>query len=36
MKRRRFREERVMAVLKENETDDLCQRHGISSATFYA
>lgn len=40
MKRRRFTDEQIIAVLKENEAgarvDDLCRRHGISSATFYA
>lgn len=40
MKRRRFSDEQMIAVLKENEAgarvDDLCRRHGISSATFYA
>ena len=39
MKRKRFTEEQIIAVLKENEAgakvDDLCRRHGISSATFY-
>jgi putative transposase len=39
MKRRRFSDEQLIAVLKENEAgakvDDLCRRHGISSATFY-
>jgi putative transposase len=40
MKRRRFSDEQVIAILKENESgskvDDPCRRHGISSATFYA
>ena len=40
MKRKRFSEEQIIAVLKENEAggkvDDLCRRHGISTATFYA
>jgi len=40
MKRKRFSEEQIIAVLKENEVgakvDDLCRRHGISTATFYA
>ena len=40
MKRKRFSEEQIIAALKENEVgskvDDLCRRHGISTATFYA
>ena len=40
MKRKRFSEERIIGVLKENEAgakvDDLCRRHGISTTTFYA
>ena len=39
MKRSRFSEEKIIGVLKEHETgakvDELCRRHGISSATFY-
>ena len=39
MKRTRFTEEQIIAVLKEQEagmpTADVCRRHGISSATFY-
>ena len=39
MKRSRFSEEQVIAILKEQEsgvaTADVCRRHGISSATFY-
>jgi putative transposase len=39
MKRSRFSEEQVIAILKEQEsgvaTVDVCRRHGISSATFY-
>ena len=39
MKRKRFTEEQIIAVLKENEAgakvDELCRRHGISSGTFY-
>ena len=40
MKRKRFTEEQIICVLKESEagakTDDICRRHGISSATFYS
>ena len=39
MKRSRFTEEQIIAVLKEHEmgakTADLCRKHGISEATFY-
>ena len=39
MKRSRFSEERIIAILKEQEagmpTADVCRKHGISSATFY-
>ncbi len=39
MKRSRFNEEQIIAILKEQEaglgTADLCHKHGISSATFY-
>jgi putative transposase len=38
MKRSRFSEEQIIAVLKEQEagmpTAEVCRRHGISSATF--
>lgn len=38
MKRSRFSEEQVIAILKEEEagmaTADVCRRHGISSATL--
>lgn len=40
MKRSKFSEEQIVAILREQEagtkTADLCRRHGISSATFYA
>ena len=39
MKRCRFSEEQIIAILKDQEnglpTKDVCRRHGISSATFY-
>ncbi len=39
MKRSRFSEEQIVAILKEHQagmlTADVCRRHGISSATFY-
>ncbi len=39
MKRKRFSEEQIIAVLKEHDagvkTADLCRKHGISEATFY-
>jgi putative transposase len=39
MKRSRFSEEQIIAILKEQEagmkTADLCRKHGISGATFY-
>ena len=39
MKRSRFSEEQIIAVLKQHEggvsTADVCREHGISSATFY-
>lgn len=40
MKRSRFTEEQIIAILREQEaglpTADICRKHGISSATFYA
>ena len=39
MKRSRFSEEQIIAILKEQEagvpTADVCRRHGVSGATFY-
>jgi putative transposase len=39
MKRSRFTEEQIIAILREQEagaaTAELCRRHGISQATFY-
>jgi putative transposase len=39
MKRSRFNEEQIIAILKEQEagmaTAEVCRHHGISSATFY-
>lgn len=39
MKRKRYTEEPIIAILKEGESGtpnpDLCRRHGISEGTFY-
>jgi putative transposase len=39
MKRSRFTEEQIIAILREQETGaktaDVCRKHGISDATFY-
>ena len=39
MKRSRFNEEQIIAILREQEagtkTADICRKHGVSDATFY-
>jgi putative transposase len=39
MKRSRFSEEQIIAILREQEagskTVEVCRRHGVSEATFY-
>lgn len=39
MRQRRFTEDQIICVLREHEagvkTAELCQKHGISDATFY-
>jgi putative transposase len=39
MKRGRFSDEQIIAIMKEQEagmaTAEVCRRHGISGATFY-
>ena len=39
MKRSRFSEEQIIAILREQEagvaTAEVCRKHGVSSATFY-
>jgi putative transposase len=39
MKRKRFSEEQIIAILREHEagvpTADLCRKHGMSSASLY-
>jgi putative transposase len=40
VKRSRFSEEQIIGMLKEQEAgakvDEICRRHGVSQATFYA
>ena len=39
MRKSRFSEEQIIAILREQEsgqaTKDVCRRHGVSAATFY-
>ena len=39
MRKRRFSEEQIIGVLREQEagarTEEVCRRHGISTTTFY-
>ena len=39
MRRSRFNEEQIIAILREQEagtpTAEVCRRHGVSTATFY-
>ncbi len=40
MKRKRFTEEQIIGILREQEagakTADVCRKHGIGEATFYS